>query len=178
MKNLIAAVPFVLLTSLAVGCGHKASDNNADDPRRHVEATGGFSFVPPDGWDMRDVPGRKFKAAVGPSAAAFAPNINIVDEQFNGSLDAYVKGNLADLRKAFRRFRLVQQDDFKTTAGEQSARLVIEYEQDGKLLRQTFYFFANGDTKFVVTCTTLAQGGDKLDSVFETSMKTFRFDKK
>src|SRR5262249_42430659 len=44
-----------------------------------------------------------------------------------------------------------------------------------KLLRQNFYFFDKGKTKFVVTCTALAEGGEKLDPVFEGSRKTFRF---
>jgi hypothetical protein len=175
MKHLIGVVPFVFLT---VVCGDEASRNRAEDPRRHVEAAGGFSFVPPEDWKIRDFPGMKFKAAIGPSAAGFAPNITIVDELFSGSLDAYVKQNLAALQKAFRKFHLAQQDDFKTTAGEQGARLVTESEQQGRLLHQTFYIFGKGDTKFVITCSTLAEGGDKYDSVFETSIKTFRFEKK
>jgi len=125
----------------------------------------------------------KFKAMIGPSAAGFAPNICTVDELFSGSLDAYVKGNLAAFQEASRKFpsrkfHLAQPDDFKTTAGEQGARLVTESENQGRLLRQTFYFFGKRDTKFVITCSTLAEGGDKLDSVFETSIKTFRFEKK
>jgi hypothetical protein len=178
MKHLIAVVALVLLTPLVVGCGNKTSGNKADDPRRHVEPAGSFSFVPPQDWEVRNVRGGKYKAAVGPAAAGFAPNINILDESFSGSLDAYVTLNLATLQKGFKKFRLVQQEDFKTMAGEQGSRVVTECEQNGTALRQTFYFFSKGDTKFVVTCTTLAEGGDKLDSVFETSMKTFRFDKK
>jgi len=175
MKHLIGVVPLVFLT---VACGDEASRNRAEDPRRHVEAAGGFSFVPPEDWKIRDIPGMKFKAMIGPSAAGFAPNICTVDELFSGSLDAYVKGNLAALQKASRKFHLAQSDDFKTTAGEQGARLVTESENQGRLLRQTFYFFGKRDTKFVITCSTLAEGGDKLDSVFETSIKTFRFEKK
>jgi len=33
-----------------------------------------------------------------------------------------------------------------------------------------------GGTKFTITCTALAEGGEKLDPIFETCMKTFRFD--
>ncbi len=175
MKHLIGVVPFVFLT---VVFGDEASRNRAEDPRRHVEAAGGFSFVPPEDWKIQDIPGMKFKAAIGPSAAGFASNITIVDEQFSGSLDAYVKQNVAVLQKVFKKYNLVQQNDFKTTAGEEGARLVTKNEQQGRLLRQTFYFFGRGDTKFVITCSTLAEGGEKLDPVFETSIKTFRFEKK
>jgi hypothetical protein len=170
MKQWIGVTALGFLAVLTVGCRDSAS-------KRHVESAGGFSFVPPDGWTMRDFPGMKFKLAAGPAAAGFAPNINVVDEQFNGSLEDYVKGNLATLRASFKGFNLVQQDEFKTTAGEAGKRLITENEQKGRQLRQTFYFFGKGNTKFVVTCSALSDGGEKLDSAFETSMKTFRFDK-
>jgi len=54
------------------------NQSNTDKPRksqRHVETAGGFSFIPPDGWEMRSVPGRKFKAAIGPPTGGFSPNI-------------------------------------------------------------------------------------------------------
>jgi hypothetical protein len=152
--------------------------DQAGDVRRHTEAAGGFSFVPPEGWAIRPFPGAKFKTAVGPAAAGFAPNINVVDESFSGSLDAYVKGNLDSMQRVFKQFRLLKQEEFKTSQGLQAARVIAENELNGRVLRNTYYFFPNGDTKFVVTCTALAEGGDKFDPVFEGSMHTFRFDSK
>jgi hypothetical protein len=147
------------------------------DARRHVEKAGGFSFVVPEAWNARDFPGRKFKLIFGPSEAGFASNINVVDEAFDDSLDAYVKATTDVLPRVLKEYRLVKQDEFKTTTGVAGARLIVENEQGGKLLRQTFYIFGAPKTMFVVTCSTLAEGGEKLDAVFETSMKTFRFEK-
>ncbi len=151
--------------------------NKDQDARRHVEASAGFSFVPPTGWAARPVQGVKYKVVAGPAAAGFAPNINVVDESFPGPLAAYVNGNLAAMRQQLKGFRLLQQSDFKTTEGLAGARFTFENQQNGRMLRQTSYFFANGDRKFVVTCTALADGGDRLDAVFESSMKTFRFER-
>ncbi len=149
---------------------------NSDEGRRHTEAAGGFSFIPPEGWKVRDFPGWKFKVAVGPVAAGFASNINIVDESFDGSLEDYVKASLNALSKALKKYRLLNQDSFVTTAGLKGARLIVEDEQNNQLLRQTFYIFSKKNTKFTVTCSVLAEEGDKFAPVFDASLKTFRFD--
>lgn len=154
--------------------GRPGGARQAEDPRRHHEAA--FSYVPPEGWAVRAFPGLKYKAAVGPAAAGFAPNMNIVDEPFAGPLDAYAEVSQASVQRLFKDCRVLKKDDFKATDGLRGVRIVIEAEQRGRRLRQTFYVFGNGTTKFVVTCSALAEGGDRLDPVFEASMKTFRFD--
>jgi hypothetical protein len=146
---------------MCVACcwNSKALAQKAEDPPRHIEAAGGFSFVPPQSWQVREIPGLKYKVVHGQPAAGFAPNINVVDEAFKGTLDAYVKQNVATLQRVFKKARiLAEQEEFKTTAGLQGVRLMVENEQNARLLRQSFYFFAKGDTKYVVTCTTLAAG--------------------
>jgi hypothetical protein len=178
MKSWIVAAPLGLLTFFIAGCGGRAPADKADDVGRHAETSAGFSFVPPKGWETRQVSGLKFKAFVGPAARGLAPSINVFDYPFKGPLDAYVKGNLATLQRGLKHFRLLRQDEFKTSQGLPSARLFIEHESEGGLVRQIFYIFDKGDMKFVVTCTVLADRGDKLDQTFEDSMKTFRFDTK
>jgi hypothetical protein len=101
-----------------------------------------------------------------------------VDEKFKGSLDEYVKANVATLKRLLKKVQIVKQEKFTTTAGLPGARVIVHNEQHGNLLRQTCYLFGNANTKYVVTCTTLAEGGEKLDRLFERSMKTFRFDKR
>jgi hypothetical protein len=177
MNRLPGMVPFALLIALVASAGGTASAENAPAARRLTEA-GKFSFVPPGGWEIRTVPGLKYKVAVGPAAGGFAPNINVVDEAFAGTLDAYVQTNMTTVQKVFARSRLVlKPEQFTTTAGLQGVRSTLESEPQGKRLRQTFYSFGNGATKFVVTCSTLADGGDKLAPVFEASLKTFRLEK-
>jgi hypothetical protein len=155
----------------------RASTETPEDPRRHSEVVGGFSFVPPDGWPIQTMPGVKFKVATGPAANGFAPNINIVDEPFNGSLDAYAQANLATLQRVLKQFRLLKEDKFTTAKGMRSLRMAVEHEFQGKPLHQTFYFFSNGAAKIVVTCSALPQDSDRLARVFETAMRTFRFDR-
>jgi hypothetical protein len=73
--------------------------------------------------------------------------------------------------------KIVKQEAFKTTAGVPGFYVLTESEHNGKLLRQTAYFFGSAETKYVFTCSTAAEGGAKLDPLFEQAMKTFRFEK-
>jgi hypothetical protein len=178
MASLVLLASMMMyLTSMMVCRGNQDPADQGEDSRRHAESGGRFSFIAPAGWRSQVFPGLKYKIVVGPAVAGFAPNINIVDESFTGSLDSYVEKNLANLRRVFTKFRLLKQDGFTTTDGLQGARMVVEDEQGGRMLRQSFYFFSRGETKFVVTCSALAESGDELAPVFEATMKTFRFDK-
>jgi hypothetical protein len=168
-------VTLSLCLLIAYACGLAAGD---EQPARHLEKTGGFSFVPPKDWTVKEFPGLKFKVAVGPAADGFAPNINFVDEAFAGKLGEYVTGNKKTLQALFKNYKELEEKEIKTANGEMCIRLVTQSEHNGKALRQSFYFFdvAPG-RKLVATCTALADGGDKLDAVFEASLKTFRLEK-
>jgi len=168
MKHWMSRGSLVLLTCLAVGCGSGSPAKKADGERQALR----ISFDAPQGWKTRNIPNQMFPIAFGPADSGFAPNINIVRRFSTDPLHAYVSGNLDVLTKGFKEFRLLSQEDFKTAQGLRGVRLITEDEQVGRKLRQTYYFFGKGDIKFVVTCTTLADGGDKLDQLFESSMKT------
>lgn len=145
---------------------------------RHVESAGGFSYCPPKDWAVKEVPGMKFKAALGPAAGGFASNIVIVDESFSGPLSDYVKATVQALTKTFKGLKNLGQTDFKTDSGLKGVRLIVQSEQQAHLLRQTFFFLDGKDgRKLVVTCSTLAEGGARLDDTFAASMKTFALEK-
>jgi len=155
-----------------------ASVFSADTGDRHVEKAGGFSFCPPKSWDMKEIPGLKYRIAFGPASDGFAPNINVVDESFSGSLSDYVKGNREALERMFKGFKNLGESEFKTDFGPKGVRLITESEQQGQKLRQTFFFFdGKGGRKLVATCSALAENGAKLDETFAASLKTFAIEK-
>jgi hypothetical protein len=167
-----------VLTSIAIllcGCERKAP-GTGQPPRSFHEQAGGFSYEPPKDWQLMDFAGMKYRISHGPAANGFAPNINVVEEKFSGSLSKYVDLNLDTMKKAFPDLTILKREDFQTEDGADSIRLVTENKQQGKMLRQTFYFFANSSRKFVVTCSALADKGAALDVTFADSMRTFRFD--
>lgn len=163
----LLVIVFSLIHILAAGVG-----------KRHVESAGGFSYCPPEGWEVREFPGMKYKLSIGQAVDGFAANINVVDEAHTGSLKDYVKANVHTLSKVFQGFKNLGQTDFKTDSGRKGFKLVTESEQQGKRLRQSFFFFEGKDgKKLVVTCSAAAADGSKLDSVFEASLKTFAIEK-
>ena len=120
----------------------------------------------------------KYQIAFGPAKNSISPNINIVDEAYEGALKGYVDVNLENLRKIFVQFTLIKRDRFVTTKGLSGERMVTTSLQQNSLLRQSFYFFPGTNGKFlVVTCSASAKGGEALDSVFEESIKTIEINK-
>jgi hypothetical protein len=155
------------------------SQNNTDKPRksqRHVETAGGFSFIPPNAWEMQIVPGRNFKAAIGPPIGGFTPNIVVLDELWPGSLDDYIKAAIDVWPQKQPNIKVLKKGDFATSEGLPGVRITLDNLGKDATRRQNMHVFARGDTKFVIVCTTLAEGADALDAVFEDSVKTFRIE--
>ena len=168
----------VLLTSLL--CLVISPLSSAQTGAKYAAEDGMFSFSIPEGWVLREIPGRKYKVAFAATADGFAPNINIVDEAFSGALDIYVDGNLKVMAEGyeklgFKNFKVLNRETFITTTKQSGIRLLTQSEAKGNPIRQTFYFFNGKDgRKLVVTCTCPATGGETYDAIFERSMKTFQ----
>jgi hypothetical protein len=150
--------------------------NPTESADRHYEPTGGFSYIPPAGWEMVDASSLDYKVAVGPEVDGFAANLTVVDEPFEGSLDEYVSSALGGLSQYFESFQVLSQEEFKPTEGPLGVRIVAENVQGGHALRQAFYLFDGDTIKIVVTCTRLAEAAAELDAACDTSVGTFRFE--
>lgn len=73
MERILAYACLSIVISSLPGAGVRAGD---DEPARHTEKAGKFSFVPPVTWTLREFPGLKYQVVVGPARSGFAPNIN------------------------------------------------------------------------------------------------------
>jgi hypothetical protein len=170
MNRLAVVMGMVLLGLIA-----SANAEDSGLAARQLEQEGGFSYRPPKGFNVEPVAGMKYKAAKAEAVDGFAPNIVFVDEAFAGALKAYVDANEAGVSKAFKGYKKLSREEFKTEAGAAGEKLAIEDEQLGMKLRQVFYFFDGpAGNKIVVTCSSLAKDGDKHDAAFDASMKTFK----
>lgn len=132
-----------------------------------------FSYQLPAGWQLMEMPGLKYKISHTTPADGFAPNITVVDENFNGSLKEYVELNIKALESAFQDFNKVSVNTFKTDSKASASKLVTENTQQGKKLYQIFYFFDGGSKKFVTTCTQLAGDNKAIEAACDSSMNTF-----
>ena len=143
---------------------------------RHFEPAGGFSYIPPSGWELVESSRIQYKIAREPDTGDFAGNLNVVDEEFSGSLDEYVDTSLGNMSTFFDGFRQISKEDFQPQEGPPGVRVIVENAQQGRMLHQTFYFFGTEEKKFVVACTRLAEAGGGFDAVCEQSAKTFRIE--
>jgi hypothetical protein len=151
----------------------KASPSN---PGRHHEAAGGFSYVPPPGWEVKPFPGLKFQIVAGPAQAGFAPNINIVEELSNLDMRSYLEANLLQMQGVFQGFRLLERQEFSTGDGLQGHKIIFERPEGGRQLRQCQYFFGRGNRKLTLTATMLAHTGTRFDAVLDECARSFKLD--
>lgn len=147
-----------------------------DSAERHHEPAGGFSYVPPSGWELVESSRIQYKIAREPGAGDFAGNLNVVDEAFPGPLDEYVEASLHNMSTFFEGYRQISQEEFQPAEGPPGVRVVVENAQQGRVLHQAFYFFSAEQKTFVVACTRLADAGEEFDAVCEQSVKTFRIE--
>lgn len=164
---------FLILACICLTFAQAYASENA----RHFEIEGGFSYIPPSGWKVIEFPGYKYKIAAGTPIKGFAPNINIADGIYEGSMDNYVKSAILMMKQNMKKFKLVKEEPFLTKNRLKSAKIIVENEQDGRLLKQIFYLFPHKNRTYVATGTLPASVGNKLDLTLDSCMKTFRFEK-
>src|SRR6266481_3355461 len=122
MIRITCGTTILTLAIFLAGCGGKP-------PRAHYEKAGGFSYDPPQGWQIITFPGLKYRISHGPTQNGFAPNINVIDEPFRGTLAEYVDLNLVTMKKMFVDARLLKRDDFQTEDDHPATRVVFEDNQ-------------------------------------------------
>ena len=166
----------ILLASL-VNC----QTNEA--PRPDFGGDGIFSYVPPKSWAVIKVPGMdiKYKAAVGPQVRGFTPNICVVPEESEKSLDEHATLSLDTLKASLEGFTLLEKMDFQTSDGVRGIKLVTESDStegnSKSRLRQVYYLFKSGPIVLAAVCTRRAEDDKTIDQAFDSSMKTFRLTK-
>lgn len=139
------------------------------------EPAGGFKFMIPEGWATAEFPGFNFKICRGIPSAGFAPNIAVIDETFDGSVEDYVTACSAPMEKDAQGFKMLEKKPFSSDSGIQGIKLVFDSKWDGKQLMQTQYYFKGIKGKMlVITCSVLPEDGPKFANTFDAAMKTFQ----
>ncbi len=142
--------------------------------QRYTEAAGGFSYIPPTGWEVVAYEGLAYKIVRGPATGNFTMNINFVDEAYNDSLDSYVDASISSIMQAVPGAMVTAMGELTTNKGLRCIKVTIQSTQSGFDLNQVLYFFDTGAKKFIATYTRLRDGGQENDALVDQSMKTFR----
>ena len=143
------------------------------------EPNGGFKYVLPDDWVLRDGPGLPYKMAFGKVSEGSPGNISVtlvdstdsladaVPELINGIKAEYVKVGLND-------FKVVQISKFETNSNLMGIQVVTQATRmDGEIARQILYLFQRGDEKKLCVVCSAPAVGTQYDHVFDSIMKTF-----
>ena len=134
--------------------------------------------MPQPGWKMIEVPGQKFKVAEGPILNRWRPQLVFNKDVYKSPLPVYIAAHKKRMAEQFKDYKLLAEKKLKTDAGVEGVVLVIQHNVKGKMLRQNFFYFdIDGEKKLRVTGISPADGGEKLDAVFEASLKTLRLEK-
>lgn len=176
MSRKIILLSLLILLAVGSGVAQEARSN------RYTEPEGGFSYIPPKNWALRELPGRKYKFAFDQPIAGFAPNINVVDGLSAASLGDYVNAQMQALPKMYeqlglKNFKVLRQSKFVTDQKLVGIKTITQSTTNGKTIRQTFYFFeGKNNKKFVVTCSVPGDAGESFGKTFDDSIKSFRTD--
>lgn len=175
MKRLLIAILFVFVLSHA-GVAQDAC-------KRHAESSGAFSFCPPDGWNLTDKEGYKYKIIHGPRGEVFTPNINIRDEANTAPLADYVAASIKEILTNYEKIgatsvKVLEQSNFVTTKRTAGIRTAFRTEYKGLMIRTLQYYFNGKDgQKLIITCTSLEEDKARLDPIFDRALKTFQLDR-
>jgi hypothetical protein len=165
MKKLLLTIMLVCLTLPVFA-------QNGD---RQYETNGNFSICPPKGWSVAELPGWKYKIYYDRPINNFSPNIAIVDEYFEGSLDEYIRLSDQNMQILYPDAELINNAPFRTNGGLNGRKQILLTANSGRLLKQIFYAYSNGSMKFVITCTVPNGVSQNYEKIFDESVKTFEF---
>ena len=142
---------------------------------RYFEYTGNYSICPPINWIVQEVPGYKYKFFFGAEENGFTPNMNVMDENYAGSLSEYVDLSILSFKQMFPDAISSAKEYFETDKGLIGFKIVTAYSYNAIKLTVAQYCFSNNDQKIIVTC---AAPGSYLNAYFKNlydlSARTFQ----
>lgn len=160
----------ILLACLAIASAVSGETAN----QRYQAPDNAFSFVPPEGWEQRDMPGLKYKIFITQPAEKFAPNLSFVDEHSNASLKDYVDANRKVMATTSPNFKEISLAPFTAEGGLPGYRLSFKNRYTEVNVIQTQYYFGTPEKKFVVTCSMAEKDNRPIFSQCDQSLKTFQ----
>ena len=160
MRKRIGFLVFSILFSLPMVCSAE-------------ELGGGYSLNPPENWSVKKFPGATYKIVITQPVNNFSPNINLVDEKFNGSMDEYVAESFEILQRGYNA-KKVGETSF-SAGNADGIKLTADTEINGIKIRQIFYFFQNSlGHKVVVRASSGRRSASALEKEFDFILHTFR----
>jgi hypothetical protein len=180
-----------LLVSVVLGLGwspdlgaqpdaHIQGDGKGDQPivdsekssTRYVEESAGFSYIVPNGWELKEFSGAPFKVAV-----KGADVIYVLHGESNASQEDFAAGNLKDAMRNLEDFKILNREDLTTLQGNTVTKVLMSAKRSGGHIPMYQYFYSRGSDKFVLYCVSESRWQEQeLESLFDTTARSFRFE--
>lgn len=163
-----AAVLLVLCAGLGLASSVAAQGT------RLVEPAGGFSYLPPPGWQPQRMEGARYRFCFFPSPGLVS-TLGFIDADARLSLVRYIQSIVADARTHSPHLRVLSQGPFSTTSGLHGYRAVIEEVVLDKKAHFVFLGLplAGSRTLLVFAAWPAAQNA-QLAPAIDQSLKTFQ----
>lgn len=146
---------------------------HAEEIKRVVETTGGFSYIPAKGWTVQEFPGMKFKVVQFPPSNGFASNLNFVDEKSPSTLEEYADRNIASLTQLLPGFQLLDRIETKTSAGVPMVKIRSHSHLMERDLFQVFYLLETSPgNKLIITGSSLREFASRDEPAFDAMVSS------
>jgi hypothetical protein len=140
----------------------------------YTSIQGGYTHRIPEGWQSKPGGQPGLTMIVAPKESRLVSNMATTIEMFDGSLRTYVDTNIKNLQEIFPDAKIVSDAEFGNDANAAAYKLKLQNKVEETDLAQTMYFFeGQPGQKIIVTCTTSAQRGPDMESLFDECMKAF-----
>ncbi len=169
----ILRITLIICFSFICGCNKKDGVISG----KHTEPLGGFSYIPPEGWNILEWPGYKYKIAVDNPKKGFASNINIVDAKHDGAtLDLCVDESNNFAKNNLSEMKILSKEDFMTTKGLRMIKTVFTMKEKGLIMRCMNYATKNKDKVIVITATMLDEEAHTVETSINNCLKSFEIE--
>jgi hypothetical protein len=147
---------------------------------RVLEENAGFSYCPPTGWGFQENKKTAARTAQGPAVEGFASSIYFAWEKGTGNFAEDSKALVAWMVDALKNAKLIGQGEFTTADKLTCVRVVVECDQKERRLRQVHYLIPGGPGGKIMRAagSCPVQDGEKMTSLFDTTLATFKWENK
>jgi hypothetical protein len=147
---------------------------------RVLEENAGFSYCPPTGWGFQENKKLAARTAQGPAVEGFASSLYFAWEKSTGNFAEDSKALVAWMVDALKNAKLIGQGEFTTADKVTCVRVVLECDQKERRLRQVHYLIPGGPGGKILRAagSCPVQDGEKMASLFDTTLATFKWENK
>jgi len=142
----------------------------------YTDRNAGFTMSMPRGWRTVDF-NLGYLSIVGPEYSGITPNIGFGEDEYAGSVSEYIDALVSYFSLIFSNFRLLDRSNFRTNAGVVGESITYQGSMGAVTVRQKVYVFPNrrGNAVMVITATAPVTGGERFDTIFDASVRTFNW---